>query len=105
MIDIDRIRYYFQHDAVYVTNHAAERYRQRGISTKDVRKAVEGGIIIEQYPDDYPFPSCLILGRDENGRAIHVCMSDENTSSRIITAYIPDLDKWEGDLRTRKELK
>jgi hypothetical protein len=29
-------------------------------------------------------------------------MSDEGTSSRIITAYYPDLEKWEKDWKNRR---
>lgn len=104
MIDIAKLRGYYESDAVFVTEHAAERYRQRKIRTRDVRKAVENGEIIEQYENDFPFPSCLILGKDEKGREIHVCMSDEGTSSRIITAYYPSLDKWNEDYRTRRDM-
>ena len=103
MIDIEQLRRYYLDDAVFVTAHAAERYRQRGIKAKDVRVVVENGAIIEQYPDDFPFPSCLILGHDEKGQPLHVCLSDEGSSSRIITAYYPDPEKWMEDYRTRKE--
>ena len=61
------------------------------------------GEIIEDYPDDFPFPSCLIFGRTDDGKPIHVYMSDEGSGSRIITAYFPSLEKWQADLRTRKE--
>ena len=105
MINIDNLREYYRNDKVFVTQHAAERYRQRGIKAKDVRAAVENGEIIEQYPEDYPFPSCLVLGNDLNGKVIHICLSDEGSSSRIITAYYPDADKWEEDYRTRREAK
>ena len=105
MINIDNLREYYRNDKVFVTQHAAERYRQRGIKAKDVRAAVENGEIIEQYPEDYPFPSCLVLGNDLNGNVIHICLSDEGSSSRIITAYYPDADKWEEDYRTRREAK
>ena len=103
MIDIEKLRSYFEDDTVFVTEHAAERFRQRGIRISDIRNAVNSGEIIEQYPDDFPFPSCLILGNDRHDNSIHVCMSDEGTSSRIITAYYPDLNKWNDDLKTRKE--
>jgi hypothetical protein len=89
-------------DCVYVTEHAAERFHQRGIRINDVYSALKNGEIIEQYPDDFPFPSCLILGRDQNNKHIHVCMSDEGTSSRIITAYYPDSEKWEKDWKNRR---
>ena len=103
MIDIDHLRKHYQDDEVFITEHAAERSRQRGILSKDIRNAVENGEIIEQYPDDFPFPSCLILGKDLAGNSIHVCMSEEGTASRIITAYRPDPEKWSDDFRTRKE--
>ncbi len=103
MIDIDHLRKHYQDDVVFITEQAAERSRQRGILSKDIRNAVENGEIIEQYPDDFPFPSCLILGKDLAGNCIHVCMSEEGTASRIITAYRPDPEKWSDDFRTRKE--
>ena len=103
MIDINILREYFDKDAVFVTEHAAERYRQREIKTVDVRMAVKSGEIIEQYPNDYPFPSCLILGRDGKGRTLHVCMSDEGSCAGIITAYCPDMTSWNEDLKTRRE--
>ena len=103
MIDIERLKLYFANDMVFVTEHSAERFRQRGIRTADIRHAVNSGEIIEQYPEDYPFPSCLILGKDRSGKKIHICMSDEGTSSRIITAYYPDPNKWSDDFKVRKE--
>ena len=103
MISIDDLRRHYQNDMVFITEHAAERARQRGILSRDIRNAVENGEIIEQYPDDYPFPSCLILGKDSAGRCLHICMSEEGDSSRIITAYYPDKERWSEDYRTRKE--
>lgn len=103
MIDIEQLRSYFEDDTVFTTEHAAERFHQRGIKISDIRNAVDTGEIIEQYPDDFPFPSCLILGNDKNSKPIHICMSDEGTAGRIITAYYPDLSKWNNDLKTRKE--
>ena len=103
MIEIEKLKEYFDNDNVFVTEHAAERFRQRGIRVPDIRNAVDTGEIIEQYPDDFPFPSCLVLGNDSKGRKIHVCMSDEGSASRIITAYFPDSVKWSDDLKVRKE--
>jgi len=40
---------------------------QRGIKIKDVLHSIKKGEIIEEYSDDYPYPSVLIFGynRDE----------------------------------------
>lgn len=100
---IERLREYCAQDRVFATNHAADRFRQRGISIRDVFHAVQVGEVIEQYPDDYPYPSYLIVGEDLHGRIIHAVLSDEGTASRIITAYIPDADKWSGDFKVRRQ--
>lgn len=102
-LDIHVLRAYYEDDVVFITNHAAERCRQRGIVTMDIRHAVMSGEIIEQYPDDYPFPSCLICGKDSTGRTIHVCMGDEGGSGRIITTYLPTEDRWHSDFKTRRK--
>ena len=75
-----------------ITQHAAERCRQRGILSVDIEAVVMNGEIIEEYPDDFPFPSCLILGFTHENKTVHVCMSDEGSGSRIITAYCPSPD-------------
>lgn len=103
MIDINTLRKYYTEDKVFMTQHASERCRQRGIRKKDIRNAVLNGEIIEQYPEDFPFPSCLICGVSIDQKTIHVVMSSEGIGSRIITAYFPDFEKWEADFRTRKE--
>ena len=79
------------------------RFRQRGLKVKDIRYAVNNGEIIEQYPEDFPFPSCLIFVKAADEKIIHVVMSDEGKMSRIITAYYPDPDKWDSQLKVRKE--
>lgn len=103
MINIEILRKYFEQDKVFATEHAAERFRQRGIKIKDIKCAAGNGEIIEQYPDDFPFPSCLILGKDCQDNFIHICMSDEGSMSRIITAYYPDKNKWDSGFKNRKE--
>lgn len=103
MIDINILRKYYDEDNVLISEHAVMRFKQRDIKMKDIRYAINNGEIIEQYPDDYPYPSCLILGKTKSDEYIHIVMSDEGTMSGIITAYYPDADKWSQDFRTRKE--
>lgn len=102
MISIETLRNYCKNDSIFISNHAMERCRERGISVKDILTAVETGEIIEDYPEDFPFPSCLVYGKSAKDEPIHICMSDEGSSSKVITAYYPTLDKWEDDFKTRK---
>ena len=102
-LDIETFRKYFEEDAVLISEHAAERFQERGIKISDIRYAIGDGEIIEQYLDDFPFPSCLILGTTKEGKMLHTVMSDEGSMSRIITAYYPDPDKWSADFKVRKD--
>lgn len=42
-------------------DHAIIRMLERGISKKEITEVLEQGEIIEQYKDDYPYPSCLMF--------------------------------------------
>ena len=87
---------------IEITLHAAKRLEQRQIKISDVMECIQNGEIIEQYPNDYPYPSCLILGRSKGEKRIHVVVGSNGKTIWIVTAYEPDLEKWEYDLKTRK---
>ncbi len=89
-------------ETIVLTQHSRRRFMERGILLEDVENVLNNGSIIEEYPDDYPFPSCLILG-NSNEKNLHVCASLDDGYIYIITAYIPDSTRWESDLKTRKE--
>ena len=44
------------------------------------------GEIIEEYPNDFPYPSCLILGKTTDNRIIHVVVGMNDTKLYLITA-------------------
>lgn len=92
-------------DAIRWTDHVMKRLLLRGISQADVLQAIHSGEIIEDYPDDYPYPSGLLLGYDTAGAALHVCCGRGPGEVWMITAYHPNPDEWEADLKTRKVIK
>ena len=102
MIKIERLQEYYMQNRIIISVHAQERLRQRGIKQKDIKNCIMTGEIIEQYPEDFPFQSCLIFGYTIDNKIMHVVASDEGTVSRIITAYFPNKEKFEDDLKTRK---
>lgn len=77
--------------------------KDRMISTKDVRSAIFSGEVIEDYPDDVRGHSCLMLGRTEDNRAIHVVCAPEDSYLAVITAYVPTETQWESGFRKRKK--
>ena len=73
----------------------------RMISTADVRKVIEEGEIIEDYPEDSRGHSCLMLGRGNDRRPIHIVCAPKDEYLAVITAYIPDENQWSKDFRAR----
>lgn len=83
--------------------HVLERMLERNIKRADIKHCLSNGEIIEEYPKDYPFPSCLVFGTTIKNKPLHVVCSIENDYLFIITTYYPNLIKWENDYKTRKE--
>ena len=102
MLGIDQLRQNNKAENYVVTVHGRRRMNERGIKLRDVMHVVECGEIIEQYPDDYPFPSCLILGATNTERFLHAVVSLYDDHIYLITSYYPDETEWEPDMRTRK---
>ncbi|MBM4467719.1 MAG: DUF4258 domain-containing protein [Chloroflexi bacterium] len=76
---------------------------ERMISSREVRAVIFRGVVIEDYPEDLRGHSCLMLGRGDGGRPIHVVCAPKPDYLAVITAYLPDPEQWELDWRTRKE--
>ena len=85
------------------TTHVMERLQERGIHPSDIRSCLSGGEIIEDYPEDYPYPSCLVLGYAQADIPLHVVVSIGMGMLWVITAYVPSCEKWNDDMRTRRQ--
>lgn len=84
------------------TKHCLERMQERDISREDVKHSIIEGEIIEEYPNDYPNPSCLIFGKTIHNKVLHVVAGSDGLCIYIITAYFPDHEKFHDDLKTRR---
>ena len=82
--------------------HAVKRMFERRISADEVRYVLETGEAIEEYPDDTPYPSRLIMGWYK-GRPIHVVAANNSLDKEIIiiTVYEPDPSEWDPEYRER----
>lgn len=98
-LKIEELRKLCDEGAIQWTAHIVTRMLQRGISREDVLSAVRSGEIIEQYPDDYPFPSCLVLGM--SGSPLHVVCGIGKGEAYMITCYTPNPREWDHDFRKR----
>lgn len=103
-INIKDIQKAIELDNILYTAHLLERMDERNISVLDIIDCMNKGKIIEQYPDDKPYPSCLIFSYVVNNRPIHVvaALDIENLSLRVITTYQPDELKWINYIERRR---
>jgi len=102
-MDINTIKGMCRKGNLRWTNHILIRLLQRSISMDDISCAVTNGEIIEQYADDYPHPSCLILGPTMENNYLHVVCGISEDELWLITAYYPNHDEWSNDFKDRKE--
>jgi hypothetical protein len=88
------------------TGHAIKRMFERSISDNDVLGVLTSGETIEEYPDDVPIPSRLVIGWI-NRRCLHVVVADDADAqiTVVVTVYEPDSQRWDPpDFRQRRPL-
>ena len=102
-MDIAGIIEAVQAERVNITQHARKEAREDGLVLDEIFSATCRGKVIEDYPTDKPYPSCLIHGETEAGDVVHsVWAYDvESQIAVLITVYRPDPERWI-DWETRK---
>jgi len=95
-MDIEQVRNAIKTGRINITEHADEELANDNISNESLYHSVMDGEIIENYPDDFPFPSYLVFGKDKNGRPIHSvwAFTEKYNTAILITAYIPNAKEW-----------
>jgi hypothetical protein len=89
---------------IRITDHADEEAAADRLTLAEILHSAVAGEIIEEYPDDRPFPSCLVLGRTPEKKPVHSVWAyhSEKAKAFLITVYRPDPDLWI-DWRRRKK--
>ncbi len=91
---------------VRITDHADEEAHYDQLTFDEISSSVLDGEIIEHYPEDQPYPSCLIYGSTFRRDPVHTvwAYSEQTHWAALITVYRPDPDRWI-DWRERKDKK
>lgn len=100
-MDIAKLRQLVKKGKYQITLHAQKRMDQRGITLTELKSAICEGEVIEMYPSDKPYPSCLMMGRVRGGFPLYaVCALSDMV--HIITVHWMDPEKWLNP-KTRRE--
>ncbi|MFQ5641242.1 MAG: DUF4258 domain-containing protein [bacterium] len=95
-IKIRQIRDAIKNGRVRITDHADEEAVADKLVLDEIYFSVNNGEIIKQYPDDRPYPSCLLFGRSDSGDPVHSvwAYNKQNKWAVLITVYRPDPNLW-----------
>ena len=70
-MDIKLIVKAIKEDKIRITDHADEETQNDKLNFEEIFYSVIRGEVIEDYPDDKPYPSCLIYGNNFKDEPIH----------------------------------
>ncbi len=90
---VDEIKRLAIQEQFEISVHARERMAERGVSTEELISLIINGDIIEDYSDDFPYPSVLILGYI-SGVPFHVVAAKGLNLAKIITVYRVEEERW-----------
>ena len=100
---VERIKHAAAKRSLFLAHAVRQMARSERMTTLgEVRATIEHGELIEDYPEDARGHGCLLHGRRNGYREVHVVCSPKEDYLAVITAYLPSEDEWESDLRTRK---
>jgi len=91
---------------VRITDHADEEAQADRLKYDEVYYSVLHGEIIEEYPTDRPYPSCLVYGETFGNEPVHSvwAYNDSTGWAVLVTVYRPDPKRWiDFKIRKRKE--
>ncbi|HDM77222.1 MAG TPA: DUF4258 domain-containing protein [Deltaproteobacteria bacterium] len=95
-MEIDSIIEAIHNNRIKITDHADEEAENDQLTFDEVYFSVLNGEVIEDYPDDKPYPSCLICGQTFSGDPIHSvwAFNEQSQWAVLITVYRPDPGQW-----------
>jgi len=96
MLEILDIVGAIQSGLIRITDHADEEAQNDRLSYEEIFFSVFTGEIIENYPEDKPYPSCLVYGRTFKDEPVHSvwAYNEETRWAVLITVYRPHLARW-----------
>ncbi len=93
---IEEITEAVKDDRIRFTDHAVEEANSDQLTFDEILFSVLRGQIIEDYPEDKPYPSCLVFGVTFLDKPVHSVWA-YNKSTKwavLITVYRPDPKRW-----------
>lgn len=102
---LQQVRELVARGEVRISEHGYDELAADGLSVREVVAGLDGGELVEDYPD-FPKGACvLVLEHDATNRPVHAVWgipAGAVSPAVLVTAYRPDPKRWTDDFRSRK---
>ena len=91
---------------IRISEHGYEEIAADGLLARELVEGVETAEVVEDYPNYPKGPCVLLLQRTKDGRSVHTVWglpAGHTSPAVLITAYIPDSEKWEPGFKRRRK--
>ena len=99
----DTIRALIAEGNVRISEHGYDELVNDGLLARELIETAETAEVIEDYPNYPKGPYVLVLHRTKDGRLVHGLPSGHTNQAVLITAYVPDPEKWEAGFKRRRQ--
>lgn len=95
-MDVADIIKAIQANRVNITQHARKEAKEDSLLLDEIFYSTQNGEVIEDYPTDTPYPSCLIYGQNQASDPVHSvwAYAADSQIAVLITVYRPDPNRW-----------
>ncbi len=95
-MDITDLINAIQADRINITQHARREAKEDDLLLDEILHSIQNGEIIEDYPTDTPYPSCLIYGLDPADAPVHSvwAYAEDSRIAVLVTVYRPNPARW-----------
>lgn len=101
----DQIRTLVSDGNVRISEHGYDELAADGLLVREIVEGVANAELLEDYPDYPKGPCVLLLQRTRDGRLAHTVWGlpvGQAEPAVLVTAYLPDPEKWEPGFRRRR---
>lgn len=91
---INQVQEQVKHRLIRFTIHAHHKMSAEKVSTASLLHALGDAQLLEDYSEHERGACCLVYGKTENGRPLHVVCATSLPELIIITVYEPKPPKW-----------
>ena len=97
MYTIEDFRENNKAENIIISMQGQMRMHEKGLTIGDVMSVIDSGEIVEEYPDEFPFESCLIMGWSVDGKYMQIVLSmNENNIYLILVHTVQEMMMAEG---------